>query len=232
MAKILHIETATRVCSVALSDSLNLLSFRESHEGKNHSLILTRLIEEVLEESGLKTNGLQAVSVSRGPGSYTGLRIGISTAKGICYALRIPLIAIDTLAALAVGFRNIQLAGGEKKALLCPVIDARRMEVYSAVYHCDMSLLRPTSALVVDHNSFSDISGDHELYFFGDGAAKCREVLNLKKSFFHPEFSTSARFMIEPAMKKFNEKKFEDLAYFEPFYLKDFIATTPADKLL
>jgi tRNA threonylcarbamoyladenosine biosynthesis protein TsaB len=227
MPLILHIETATNVCSVALSGDGKLISLRESTVKNSHAAVITKFIDEVTKSTKVELSIIDAVAVSKGPGSYTGLRIGVATAKGLCYALDKPLIAIPTLQAMACG---IQKAKGKRqkakdKILLCPMIDARRMEVYYALYDFDGNEVRETRAEIIDEDSFSDLPVDHTIIFGGDGSMKCREVLKSQKNaIFIDAFEASAQFMISLAEIKFARIEFEDLAYFEPYYLKDFIA--------
>ncbi len=234
MAVILLIETATPVCSVALSGDGQLLAIKESNEQNIHSSVITVFIEQAAREAGYKLRELDAVAVSMGPGSYTGLRIGVSTAKGLCYALDIPLIAVQTLKSMANGARDRIKENSKscrEKILLCPMIDARRMEVYSALYDTDLKEIQPASAKIIDQKSFSDYLRENCVYFFGNGAPKCRDALGTwPNARFLDDFIPSARFMISLAQEKYNLKKFEDLAYFEPFYLKDFIAGKPKVK--
>jgi tRNA threonylcarbamoyladenosine biosynthesis protein TsaB len=233
LALILHIETATPVCSVALSENDQVLALRESLEGKNHSLLLTRFIEEVLRETGATFSALSAVAVSRGPGSYTGLRIGVSTAKGLSYGLSVPLISVGTLASMTAGISpGYAKSGNNHELLFCPMIDARRMEVYSALYQHDGRVVQDVSAVVVTPETFTPLLGKYRIVFFGDGAGKCREYLNHPNAIIDENFKISAKYMCLPAWKKFGEKRFENVAYFEPFYLKDFIATIPKNKML
>lgn len=219
MALILSLETATTACSAALAKDGALLALREVNEGYTHSENLTVFAEQVLKEAGVSFSDLDAIAVSKGPGSYTGLRIGVSAAKGFCFALDKPLIAINTLRAMASGVSI------SERALLCPMIDARRMEVYCAVYDEQGNEIRPVSAEIIDENSFSDILKNNKIIFFGDGAAKCRAKLGQHpNAVFIDNVFPSAAFLAPLAEQKFNEKKFEDVAYFEPYYLKDFIA--------
>ena len=237
MANLLHIETATQVCSVALSADGQVVELRESNEKNIHSSVLTVFIDEVMKQSGLAFRDLDAVVVSMGPGSYTGLRIGVSTAKGICYALDKPLIAISTLEAMAAGMLKgmecLSEGAPSQTLMLCPMIDARRMEVYNAIFDQDLNTVRETKAEIIDENSFSDILPDHILVLAGDGAEKCRNLLgNHPNVRFIDDFFPSAINMVLPAEKKFQAKAFEDVAYFEPFYLKDFIPGLPKVKCL
>ena len=173
----------------------------------------------------IELKDLDAVSVGMGPGSYTGLRIGVSTAKGPCYALDIPLIAVDTLKVMA---SNRQVNSGNTESLLCPMIDARRMEVYTAVYDSALNEINPVSAKIIDEDSFADLLATKKIVFFGDGAEKCVETLGANaNATFITTFENSASDMSAEAFDRFNEQVFEDIAYFEPYYLKDFVATTP-----
>lgn len=175
--------------------------------------------------AGKKMDDLAAVAVSMGPGSYTGLRIGVSTAKGLCYALDIPLIAINTLEAMANGFKASHPGDS---AFFCPMIDARRMEVYTAVYNHQLEEILPVAARIIDAESFAGLLENQEIIFFGDGAMKCSDVLaGNPNARFSPDFLNSAKDFTILAYKKFSEAKFEDVAYFEPFYLKDFLVTQP-----
>ena len=219
---ILHIETSTELCSVALSRGSSCLAVKESTEGRNHAALLTLFIDDLLKTSRLTVRQLDAVAVSSGPGSYTGLRIGLSTAKGLCYGANIPLIAVSTLQAMSMGFaRQYDLPSD---SLLCPMIDARRMEVYTALYDKDGRQMEKISAEIITEQSFASWLDRYPVYFFGNGAAKCRATLKHPNAVIPEGFAHSARYMIQLALQAFNEKRFEDTAYFEPFYLKDFIA--------
>ena len=230
MAFLLHIETSSPVCSVAISKDEKLLAIRESFEDKSHAALLTLFIEELFKETQLSAHQLNAICVSKGPGSYTGLRIGVSTAKGICYAAEKPLIAIESLEALAAGFLKKNVFT-EKEFLLCPMMDARRMEVYTAVYNQKMNLIEKTNAKIIDEHSFQDILDDNIVYFFGDGSEKCKSTIQHKNARFVPNITNSSEYMISLAIAKYNKQKFEDIAYFEPFYLKDFVAIKSKKKL-
>ncbi len=235
MALILNIETATPVCSVALCSDRKIIAKKESQKHNSHSSLLTVFIEEIFNEINFDLNLLDAIAVSKGPGSYTGLRIGVSTSKGLCYALDKPLIAINTLMAMANGMVNMLKRSKsplfQKSTLLCPMIDARRMEVYSAIFDIKGNEIRGTIAEIIDENSYNDFLINKHIIFFGDGAAKCKKVLlgndNVK---FIDDFCPSAEFMADISDKEFKNNKFEDVAYFEPFYLKDFIAGKPKVK--
>ncbi|MCC8423432.1 tRNA (adenosine(37)-N6)-threonylcarbamoyltransferase complex dimerization subunit type 1 TsaB [Mucilaginibacter sp. UR6-11] len=226
MSFILQIETATTVCSVALAQDGNVIAVKQLDERNIHAEVITLYIDELLTTAGLQYSELAAVAVSSGPGSYTGLRIGVSTAKGLCFALDKPLIAIETLDAMAEGI--IALEDIEPKTLLCPMIDARRMEVYTALFDAAGNVVKPTSAEIIDEYSFAEELKDNQILFFGDGAKKCQEVLEKNTNAkFIPDFTNSAAHLTKKAAQKFLNGEFEDVAYFEPFYLKDFLVTTP-----
>lgn len=228
MAAILIIETSTEVCSVALTIDGTLIDTIESKEGQNHARLVTVFTEDLLNRNNIKPEELVAVAVSKGPGSYTGLRIGVSTAKGICYARHIPLIAIGTLEALAQHviknrkFYNI-LKG--KPTLFCPMIDARRMEVFSMLYSEDTSVVKQITAVIVDEAFLTEELIKNQVVFFGNGSEKCRQVLKSPNALFVSDLDASAKYMCELAWKLYSKNEFEDVAYFEPFYLKDFVAT-------
>jgi len=227
MSLILGLETSTKICSVAVSDGNRLLALKEEGGEYSHSEKLTVFIQEVLKEAGLKLSEIDAIAVSKGPGSYTGLRIGVSVAKGLCYSLNKPLISVDTLQAMALGMTQT-----ERVDLYCPMIDARRMEVYTALYDAENKIVEPVSAKIIDENSFSKELKNQKIIFFGDGSDKCKDVLkDNSNTFFSTQGLPSAQHINQIALEKFNKKEFEDVAYFEPYYLKDFIATT-AKKLL
>lgn len=224
MSYILQIETATTVCSVTLSKDGETLAVKQINERNIHAEVITLFIDALLKGTGVSYDELAAIAVSSGPGSYTGLRIGISTAKGLCFALDKPLIAVETLEAMADGLVNDrQLAGAA--ILLCPMIDARRMEVYTAIFDTHGQRVKPTTAEIIDESSFSDLLNDHTIIFFGDGAPKCEAVLggNANAQFI-ADFSNSAAHLSKKAYAKLLANDLEDVAYFEPFYLKDFIA--------
>lgn len=223
---ILCIETATGVCSAALCNDTGTLHLREAAEGRSHASQLTVLIRELLAEASVSTQELDAVAVSKGPGSYTGLRIGVSVAKGISYGAGIPLIGINTMTAMYYGFISKQgLPPGE--TLLCPMIDARRMEVYNAIFTSDGKMVRPTAADIIDEASFRAELGRGRVIFFGSGAAKCKGIITDSNALFEDDFTLSASYLQLPSAEALKEKRFEDTAYFEPFYLKEFLATVP-----
>lgn len=234
---ILHIETATDICSVALSEGDRQLSLIESGQERSHATLLNSFIRQSVQKAGKNLKDLQAVAVSKGPGSYTGLRIGVSTAKGISYALEIPLLAVGTLEHMASGMTghaklsDLRSEHG-RDLLLCPMLDARRMEVYAAFYTLKNRPFREVSADIIDAGSYQEILKSHPVCFFGSGADKCKSVLNHPNAHFLDEIHPSASSMITPVLGKFGKKQFEDVAYFEPFYLKDFIATVPKKKVL
>lgn len=217
---ILSIETATEICSVVLSRGNQILCQKTSTETNSHSKLLTSFIEEVFTICGQDLRKeLNAVAVSKGPGSYTGLRIGVSSAKGLAYALDIPLIAIDTLQILA--FR-----AKEKypDCLYLPMIDARRMEVYSAMYDENLNLVKDISADIIDKDLYENYHKDKKIVVVGNGATKCKEVLNNEIYVYDNSIVLNAEYMTLLAQAKYNNGDFEDVAYFEPYYLKDFIA--------
>jgi tRNA threonylcarbamoyladenosine biosynthesis protein TsaB len=223
MSLILQIETATTVCSVALSENGHLLVHKEIQQRNVHAEVITLFIDEVLKTAGRQYHELNAVAVSCGPGSYTGLRIGISVTKGLCYSLDIPFIAIETLEAMTDGMLSENTFDNE--VLLCPMIDARRMEVFTAVFDAEGNKIKPTSAEIIDENSFADLLKTNKIIFFGDGAAKCSDILGVSaNTHIVSDFQNSARYLTKKSTEKFLAKDFEDVAYFEPYYLKDFIA--------
>ncbi len=236
MVNILHIETSTRACSVALGCDGRLVEQRKAVEKDYaHSRLLTGFIEEVLRESGVQKEALSAVAVSRGPGSYTGLRIGVSATKGLCFGLDIPLLAVDTLEVLAYcGHEAIERRGlipaSALEAWYCPMIDARRMEVYHALYDARLHCVEPAAASIITAASFEERLRQHKIIFFGDGAAKCREVISSPNAFFLEDIHPLARGMLKPALDKYKARAFENTARFEPRYLKDFVAGKPRVK--
>jgi len=233
MAKILHIETATQICSVALSENNEIILSRQSDKKNAHSSVLTVFIDEIFRETGVNVHQLDAVSVSMGPGSYTGLRIGVSAAKGLCYAADKPLIAVNTLEAMAFGMIKMASMKFENITdfLFCPMIDARRMEVYSAIFNAQLESIRAVKAEIIDEQSFAELLGQNKIVFAGDGAEKCKNLFAANQNaIFMDDFTPSANYLVEIANLKFKEKNLENVAYFEPFYLKDFIAGPPKVK--
>ncbi|MFM1878528.1 MAG: hypothetical protein RLZZ241_1394 [Bacteroidota bacterium] len=219
MALILSIETASVNCSVSLFQDNQLIAFREDRSPDyTHGEKLHLFIEDVLKQARILPAQLNAVAVSKGPGSYTGLRIGVSAAKGLCFALGIPLISIPTLLIMA---RSLPNADG----VLIPMLDARRMEVYAAVYDAELNLLQSTWAEVLDINSFAEYRNRGIVHLLGSGAEKCQGLFTDRVFKFHPEILPSSLEMGSLAYEAYSDKKFEDVAYFEPFYLKDFIVT-------
>ena len=219
MALILGIETATKNCSVALFKDGKLIAEKEHlSDGYTHAEQLTFFIEEVIESANVTLKEIEAVALSMGPGSYTGLRIGTSTAKGLCYSLGVPLLAISTLQAMALG-----MSKSKKSTIYCPMIDARRMEVFSALFDENNQEVRGVHADVVDEKTYINYLKE-EVLFFGDGALKCKTVINHKNAKFIEGIYPSAKNLGILANAKFENKNFEDVAYFEPYYLKDFVA--------
>lgn len=227
MAFILGIETATEVCSVALFNNDSVVAFREIEEGNKHANELTTLISEVVKEANISLPQVDAFCVSMGPGSYTGLRVGVSTAKGLCYTLNKPLIAVNTLQSLAEVF--IQL-NPSYHGLICPMIDARRMEVYTALYDETGAEKLATHAKIIDETSFVDELATTTLTFIGNGADKCQSLIKHNNAVFAGEIRCTSKGLAKLAYQKFMNNEFVDLAYFEPFYLKDFVGTTPKKK--
>jgi tRNA threonylcarbamoyladenosine biosynthesis protein TsaB len=225
---IICIETATNLCSVALCDISGVVSLKESNDLRSHATMLTVYIGEIMKETGINASNLEAVAVSKGPGSYTGLRIGVSVAKGIAFGSAIPLIGIDTPFSMFMGISETMLKEGkaDKDTLFCPMLDARRMEVYYALYDSGGNRKKDICAEIITEHSFSSIPESHKIIFFGDGASKCRNILKRQNIYFEENFSMSASYMQLPAFQALKLNHFEDLAYFEPFYLKDFITTT------
>ncbi len=240
MAYLLHMETSTMVCSAGLSNDGEMIAYREDKSASYaHSRRLSVFLGELFEDASIKPADLSAVAVSQGPGSYTGLRIGVSSAKGLCYALDIPLIAVDTMLVLSVnalkhlsGQQMLQQDQEDEhgETLLCPMIDARRMEVYYALFTPALKNVRPTQAQVVDRHTFADLLKSNRVIFFGDGAAKCRTAITGPNAVFLEDVWPTASGMVAEAERLFHLGDFVDVAYFEPFYLKDFLAGTPKVK--
>ena len=225
MACILHIETSTEACSVAVSEA-GLTEFKqEDLQGPSHAVQLGVFIDEALSFVDSHAMPLDAVAVSCGPGSYTGLRIGVSMAKGICYGRNLPLIAIPTLEVMSVPVLLQQELPDD--ALLCPMIDARRMEVYAALYDRALNIKRSIAADIVDENSYLEYLEEHPIYFFGNGSNKCREKITHPNAHFIDGIRPLARWMFPLAEKALVNREFKDVAYFEPFYLKEFVASMP-----
>jgi tRNA threonylcarbamoyladenosine biosynthesis protein TsaB len=223
VAYLLHIESTSTVCSVAVSKDAELLAVKELNNGYTHAENLHVFIEHVLNEASISVNDLQAIAVSSGPGSYTGLRIGFSAAKGLAFALQIPLITIDTLKILAA----IPIHQTHSDVLYCPMMDARRMEVYTAIYTKDLKEVMPVCAMVLNQETITVFEKEMSICFFGDGMLKAKELLQtLPNALFIEDVTTSAKAMISLAYAKFIANDFADVAYSEPNYLKDFFFTT------
>ncbi len=229
MSIIINIETATEVCSVALGIDGNLIDIKETERDKSHASVLTLYIEEILHKNHINKKTIDAIAVSKGPGSYTGLRIGVSTAKGLGYGLNTPLIGINTLETLANGMIEDHPLPGN--SLLCPMIDAKRMEVYTALFDTRGNTLLETSAQIIHEGFLNEYLNEHKVYFFGNGALKCKDVITCKNAHFIENIKLSSKYMIKQSHIAYLEKKIEDIAYFEPFYLKDFLATKPKNKI-
>ena len=226
MSCILNIDTSTDVCSVAVSENGACIFSKEDHSGPNHAVNLGVFVDEAMSFTDNHAIPFDAVAVSSGPGSYTGLRIGVSMAKGICYARDLKLISVPTLATMCVPLL-IQEKIEEDDALLCPMIDARRMEVYAQVFDRSLKVVRGIQADVVDENTYRSLLDEHVVYFFGNGAEKCMSAIGHDNARFIPGIEPLAKNMFPLAEKKFLNDDFEDVAYFVPFYLKDFVAKTP-----
>ena len=238
MERIILIETSTALCSVALAEDGDVTAYRESSAPKAHASLTAVFVQEVLQERGLKLSDCNAVCVSKGPGSYTGLRVGVSTAKGLCFGSGLPLLAVgtlDTLVAQATMSSNTSVMSSEVETspdykYIIPMIDARRMEVYSAVFTTEGSQITETAPVIVDENSFSDYLQQGPCLFIGDGAGKCADVIRHPNACFI-QCNPKASAMLKPALAALSNKDFCDVAYFEPFYLKEFVATVSKKKL-
>ncbi|MDR1403810.1 MAG: tRNA (adenosine(37)-N6)-threonylcarbamoyltransferase complex dimerization subunit type 1 TsaB [Tannerellaceae bacterium] len=230
MSSILNIETSTSVCSVALSVDGKIGFEKVSFEGPSHAALLGVFVEEALARA--KKEGIMpdAVAVSSGPGSYTGLRIGVSMAKGLCFGYNIPLLAVPTLAIMAYGI--IEENKWPADMLYCPMLDARRMEVYAAIYDNKLNIIRFTSADAVTTDTYSSFLEKNSVCFFGNGAMKCKKIITSPNAIFIDHIDPLAGNMAALANERFVNKMFEDVAYFEPFYLKEFVATVPKNKVV
>ncbi len=224
---ILHIETATRVCSCSLSINGEVVFNKESHVEQSHAKLLGVFTEETIKYACHNNMQVHAISVSSGPGSYTGLRIGVSEAKGLAFGLDAKLIAIPTLKLLA----SLACKQVDNDVLLCPMIDARRMEVYTSVFDSSLNIIEPTTAKIIDEKSFLNLLEEHKVAFFGDGAFKCKDLITHPNAIFLPDVHPLASGMAQLSFAAYNASDFEDVAYFEPFYLKDFVATKPRNKV-
>ena len=234
MSLILCIETGTDICSVGVARDGELISLRESDEGRDHAKKVGVFVDELLRETGISPDELDAVAVGMGPGSYTGLRIGVSFAKGLCYGLGIPLVAVgslDAMAAVAIEDNDAGILDVEnwEDAVLCPMVDARRMEVYTRLFDAKGNALSDVTAEVVTEQTFADVRRERQLVMFGNGAAKCREVLHDAT---YINITPSARGLARLAEQRLSAGQTEDIAYFEPFYLKDFIVIPSKKKML
>ena len=227
MALILSIETSTTVCSVAIHEDGKIKASSTYNIDKSHSTVLIPTIDTLISRSGYDKTNLSAVALSKGPGSYTGLRIGTSTAKGLCFALDIPLIAVGTLEGLArqaAPFLDLDV-------ILCPMLDARRMEVYTCILDNDLSVVKDVHPAIIDDTSFKKELDGGKVAFFGNGANKCREAITHRNAIFIEDVEPSAEDIGYLAYTKFQKSTFEDVAYFEPFYLKEFRATVPKARI-
>jgi tRNA threonylcarbamoyladenosine biosynthesis protein TsaB len=236
MALILSLETSEKVCSIALSENYDLIGTLDIKEEKSHASMLTVLIEKLLHEKDIDIKELDAVAISKGPGSYTGLRIGMSVAKGICYALNIPLISVNSLQIMCIGLvQSGKLKKMDKptdNVILCPMIDAKRMEVYSALFDLNAEIVSEIEALTVNESSFKEMLNSKLVIFFGSGVGKCKSVIQHQNAYYIENFFPHASYMISIAFDSFSQNKFENVAYFEPYYLKDFVTTIPKRRIL
>ena len=224
---ILNIETSTTMCSVSLAaDGVALVS-RSINEGYSHAEKLAPFVDEVLKESGLKPNQVDAIAVSQGPGSYTGLRIGVSLAKGLTYSLDKPLISVPTLQIMCLHPEVKKQVNHHKDFVLCPMLDARRMEVYTGVYDIGLKTIQEVQPMILDEHSFSDLLSKEGVLFFGNGSPKFKEILSKDSAYFLDDVWPCASDMVMLSQMKFDSNAFENVAYFEPFYLKEFQGTTP-----
>lgn len=226
MSLILSIETSAKVCSAAIHDQGELITTKEIHIGQSHASQLAVLINEVIKESKIEVSQLSAVAVSSGPGSYTGLRIGTSTAKGLCFALDIPLISIGSLELLAYQMSK----QNSTHAYLCPMIDARRMEVYCEVFDSSLNVVQPIEAKIIEPSSFAELLAEKEIIFFGDGSEKCKDQITHPNANFVSGMYAAASEMGQPVYQKFQKQQVDDVANFEPHYLKEFMIKKPAAK--
>ena len=227
---ILHIETATDVCSVALSRGVEVIGLKEEAGGNNHAKNLLPFVDEVLKQGDCKIANLNGVAVSIGPGSYTGLRIGVSTAKGIAYTAGIPVMAVSTLESIAQGAKALWSRTSTDTVQIVPMIDARRMEVFTSRFSYDMQPLEEVSAKIIDENIFAELLSEQKVLFCGNGMHKCRELLSSFPNACFIEAPVSAKNMLPTALRKWQNQEFENVAYFEPFYLKEYVAAKPVVK--
>ncbi len=227
---LLHIETATDVCSVALSRGTEIIGLKEEAGGNNHAKNLLPFVDEVLKQSDVSMSEINGVTVSIGPGSYTGLRIGVSTAKGIAYTAGIPVMAISTLESIAQGAKALWSETSSESVQIVPMIDARRMEVFTTRFSYDMQPLEEVSAKIVDENTFAELLSEQKVLFCGNGMPKCRKLLSAFPNACFIDAPVSAKNMLPAALKKWQNNDFENVAYFEPFYLKEYVAAKPVVK--
>lgn len=230
MALLLSLETSTQCCSAALHNDGVLVASKITETPRSAASQLAVMIEEVFHLAGIKAQELNGVIVAAGPGSYTGLRIGVATAKGLCYALNIPVVSVNTLELMSFQFLSTKSFGEEvdgKNVILCPMLDARRMEVYCALLDRSLNYIEPVQAKVIDGESFNDVLETNPVFFFGDGADKCRVMINHDNAHFYEGVAPLATSLGEIGFKKWKKGEYEDLVSFEPFYLKDFLIKKP-----
>ena len=227
---ILYIETATDVCSVALSRGAEVIGLKEEAGGNNHAKHLLPFVDEVLKQAEVSMKEINGVAVSIGPGSYTGLRIGVSTAKGIAYTAGIPVMAISTLESIAQGAKTLWAESSSELPQIIPMIDARRMEVFTTHYDFDINQLEEVSSKIIDETTFAELLSKGKVLFCGNGMPKCRELLSTFPNACFAEAPISAKNMLPAALRKWQKQEFEDVAYFEPFYLKEYVAAKPVVK--
>ena len=227
---ILYIETATDVCSVALSKGTEIIGLKEEAGGNNHAKHLLPFVDEVLKQGGCTVKDLNGVAVSIGPGSYTGLRIGVSTAKGIAFTAGIPVMAISTLESIAQGAKALWSKSSDEQPQIIPMLDARRMEVFTTRYDFEMNPLEEVSSKIIDENTFTELLNIQTVLFCGNGMPKCRELLSAFPNARFVDAPVSAKNMLPAALRKWQQQEFENVAYFEPFYLKEYVAAKPVVK--
>jgi len=224
---LLLIETATEICSVALSFGDDIIAVQEGNDGNSHSKNLIPYIDAALKQGHKSLQDLDAVVVSIGPGSYTGLRIGVSTAKGIAYSLSIPVITVSSLESIANGAKHCWQPENDAQPQIVPMIDARRMEVFTTRFDYNINILDPITATIVEENTYAELCKNQKIIFCGNGMPKCKEILSRYPNAICCEFALSAQFLLPSALKKWQSQDFADIAYFEPFYLKDYVAAKP-----
>lgn len=227
---ILYIETATDVCSVALSSGDRIVGLKEMAGGNSHAKNLLPFVDEVLKQAGISMTEVKGVAVSIGPGSYTGLRIGVSTAKGIAYTAGIPVMAVSTLESIAQGAKQLWMKSEDSPVQIVPMIDARRMEVFTTRFDFNMQPLEEISSKIVDESTFAELLSEQKVLFCGNGMPKCRALLSAFPKACFEEAPISAQNMLPAALRKWRNQEFENVAYFEPFYLKEYVAAKPVVK--